>query len=817
MSIANCIANLKISGDLDEATAKELEKNLIEFKTSSNHIGDDVSLVKKFSSEKKQKIFSDIMTAKQYLKIKEKIKGTDETTSHSNLRALLEFDYTGKFKYNDDTPSDVWTLSKTYSGYYSKDLVGMLELFRSKIPGGLDFKTKARVSDIRSLVKSIYGESVDNQEVSRMAKAYSAANKAMVTQLRKLGAPARYAENFMPQNWDPVLIHNMGESKYIALMEATLDMSKTHGGFDDVAKFREYLKENYHDVVTNGLHSTVKKDSARNIHALGAGGSGLFRERSFQFKDADSFLMAHEQIGQGDVFENLIKNIDSAARELALTRVFGPNFSSNFDRLNNIALEGIAKGTSKLPFSERVGNQIASNKKIFNYLSGSLEGEEVRGVGEFMASLRALKLSASLGASVLSSIADFATTKQAAKLVGIPISNIAKNYAKLLVGNKMTRAQVGATGNIIDSIVTGSMSAARLVDDQFTGKFGQFAHRASEAVIRGSGLARHTQSIKNAMQLAINVEYASNAMHDFASLPKAQKNWLTTTGITSSDWDNIRAAVSADGTYIEPGNIKHIPSMEKWLSSNIAATRIAVPEPSAFAHVSLGAAQARGTFSKEARATLGQLWSYNISVTHIQAQLLRNNILLATKGSKIGYVAGYLAYGAMFAALGAQMKSLKEGNDLRSPEDPGLYLDAMIQTTGVPGDLLQRILTSSDAADVAKSLAGPIPGLALATIVTSYSAGKHVIDGDSDKARKQAASLLNELKKGLVPGQNLWYTKVAIDRLVFDQLQKAVDPRASSAFRRSQRSLEKRTGQEMWWEKGDLLPSRLPEVSNPPR
>ncbi len=823
MSIKDCISSIVANKDIDLEVAQALERKIENFK-AKNGLGDsadDVATLKAFSDQAKAKALAEARTAKQYLTLKQKI-STPNTAGkvdpEGSLRAMLEYDYTGRFKYDNSAPADVATLARTYKGYFSKDLIGLMEKFRSKIPGGLDLKLSTRVRDVRDLVKGIYGEAIENAEIAAMAKTYSAASKSMIKYMRELGAPARFAENWVPQSWDRTLVKAAGEKEFIEQMVSSLDMSKTNGGFVDEAAFRAYLKETYDDIVTNGLSRAVRENTINVEEALGAGGGGLFRERSFQFKNADAFLAAHDKFGQGDLFENMIKQIDHASRELALIRTFGPNYTSTFTRLNHVGLEAQIKGEAKSRFW-------ASNQNLFNFLTGNVNGDAPTtpsAIADALASIRIAKLGASLGSSLLSSVSDLGTTIAAAKLVGASIPKIMKNYVKLFVGNKAARLEAAAMGNVIDGIITNVGQVARSMAEQdvvrgsiFSG-VREFATRGTEAVVRLGGLTRHTQAIKNAFEMAVNIEYGSYSHLSFKDIPKGAKRWLDTTGITESDWKVLRAAYDKEGGFIEPGKIADMNVLEKWLSSVNAATRIAVPEPSTLVHTILGGNLAKNTWYSELLKGITQMKSYVLSVGIIQSQLLRNNILLATKGSKLGHMVAYMASSVPLAMLGIQLKELAAGKNARDFSDPKLYAEASLQVSSLPGDLLQQFINASSPKDLVNYVGGTVPTLTASAMFHLYAANKGYMKGDEKAARANLARTIDDFKKALLPGQNLWYTKLATDRLVFDQLQKLVDPYAQQAYIRGQQRLRKRTGQEYWWEKGEVAPSSFPTISDKP-
>jgi hypothetical protein len=69
-----------------------------------------------------------------------------------------------------------------------------------------------------------------------------------------------------------------------------------------------------------------------------------------------------------------------------------------------------------------------------------------------------------------------------------------------------------------------------------------------------------------------------------------------------------------------------------------------------------------------------------------------------------------------------------------------------------------------------------------------------------------------KLLKQETPGSSNWYTRLAFERLVADQLQEAIDP----GYRKSWRDMAskmKKTGQEFWWEPGETSPKRAPKLA----
>ena len=61
------------------------------------------------------------------------------------------------------------------------------------------------------------------------------------------------------------------------------------------------------------------------------------------------------------------------------------------------------------------------------------------------------------------------------------------------------------------------------------------------------------------------------------------------------------------------------------------------------------------------------------------------------------------------------------------------------------------------------------------------------------------------------PGSSAWYGRLALERLVWDNLKKMVDTKADASFRRFARARRREFDQKQWWAPGENLPDRAPE------
>jgi hypothetical protein len=71
---------------------------------------------------------------------------------------------------------------------------------------------------------------------------------------------------------------------------------------------------------------------------------------------------------------------------------------------------------------------------------------------------------------------------------------------------------------------------------------------------------------------------------------------------------------------------------------------------------------------------------------------------------------------------------------------------------------------------------------------------------------------LYRFTKALLPGRNLWYTRLAFERLVLDEIEKSIDPDYARRFARIERDRRRDYGQSYFAPPGRGF-KRLPDLS----
>ncbi len=104
------------------------------------------------------------------------------------------------------------------------------------------------------------------------------------------------------------------------------------------------------------------------------------------------------------------------------------------------------------------------------------------------------------------------------------------------------------------------------------------------------------------------------------------------------------------------------------------------------------------------------------------------------------------------------------------------------------------------------TIAGPVLGTQLdqAARLTVGNLQELIKEG----AAKSAGRELTRFAELMTPGRTLWYARLAMERLIFDEMQKMIDPGANAAFRRIERRALRERGQSFFSPPGSGFPPK---------
>jgi hypothetical protein len=155
------------------------------------------------------------------------------------------------------------------------------------------------------------------------------------------------------------------------------------------------------------------------------------------------------------------------------------------------------------------------------------------------------------------------------------------------------------------------------------------------------------------------------------------------------------------------------------------------------------------------------------------------------------------------------------GREPRKLDDLDAWKEAVIKGGGL-GVFSDALVygENSEGKDIFNAMLGPLVDSA----AQAYTAGAAAIDQVGDMATGQetdsnAGQEFIKLLKKVTPFTTTWYTKLATERMIWDNLQRLADPDADAAFERRRQWYEENKQQQYWWAPGQAEPdlSRLTE------
>lgn len=180
---------------------------------------------------------------------------------------------------------------------------------------------------------------------------------------------------------------------------------------------------------------------------------------------------------------------------------------------------------------------------------------------------------------------------------------------------------------------------------------------------------------------------------------------------------------------------------------------------------------------------------------------------------RLAYFGAFLVSMTAAGAISYQAKQIVAGKDPVSmdPEDDKgqkFWLRALAQGGGLGflGDVLLR-----DSADDRSQqqglfeLLGPVAG----SLAQGYELTKGNLDEAAAGKATHAGAEAIRFAQGHAPLINLWYAKAAVDHMALHSLQEALSP---GYLARVRNRAQKDWRQDYWWEPGDALPDRAPDL-----
>ena len=659
---------------------------------------------------------------------------------------------------------------------------------------------------VRNMVKELFGTDTGNANAKAVAKLWGdTAEFARQRFNRAGGAVPKLQEWGMPQHHDPLLVGKAGKGRWLDFIVPLLDRDKMVNAagvpMDDL-EFQVMMDKMYDTIRTNGLSDLMPGQQ---------GGSKLANRRQdhrvLAFKDADAWLKYHDQFGSQDIYTTLTDHLNGMANDIAKMEILGPNPNATYRYLTDLAMKRGALSP---------GLQRRYLDSIWNVVSGQAQSAESVRFADFSAAVRNLLTAAHLGGAFLSAISDVAFQRQTARFNGLSAMKTFKRQLSLMnPANAEDRLLAVKMGLTADAWVTRALAANRYVEVSGAG----FAAKVSDAVMRASLLSSWTDSGRKAFGMEFMGFVAEQTGRSFDELNPKLQDGLTGYGITREDWDVMRSTelIDQEGVkFFSVENLMNRSDLDERARTDLATklqemvlteTDFAVPMPDARARAIITGGTKRGTIMGELARDVGLFKSFPITI--LSTHLLRGARQTGL-GNKAAYLGSLAIATTVLGAVAMQAKDIARGRDPRDMNTADFWAAAFIQGggAGIFGDFIYSGIQGENryGKGIVETAAGPVASFTNDVGSLVFGVAVDVGTGEFGNIPKRGLDFAEDY----LPGRSLWYTRLALERSLFDQLQKQVDPKARSKFRRAIKKRRTEYEQDYWWRPGEDAPRRLP-------
>ncbi len=591
--------------------------------------------------------------------------------------------------------------------------------------------------------------------------------------------------------------------------------ARKKGEIPDRAVTDRFLRDVYENITTRGWNTRKA--------TMGTQGRALYNKRGdhrvLHFQSGKAWREYNRDFGDGDLFSSLIGGLSGMARDVALMRVLGPNPRMGLQFAEALAQRQAGR-LADGALEARVESAAKLSRAMLAHLDGSANSPVNQSWGAFFSGVRSVLTSIQLGSAILSSPTDLATLTMASRTVGVNPANVLSRHTQLMASSA-TRRTAARMGYVADTLADAGATTARYVGDIWVPNV---ARKLAGFTMRASGLSHWTDMARTAFQMEFAGALADMAGQAFDQIPEAMRRALSSRGIGAADWDMLRAPqgrFTADNgaDFLSPFYwLEHQTALPRDQAEGLAMRlqmiieehmEYAVPTANVEGTARMMMGVQPGSVPGELIRSLGMYKSFALSLTLNQ---IRRFNALPTRMDKLKYAAMMGSGLLMLGALSVQLKELAKGRDPRPMDTPSFWLAALFQSggLGIFGDFFSSE-TSRAGGGLAETIAGPVVGAGGDVIRLVAQPIQDMANGDDPNIGR---SVSNFVRRNTPVASSLWYARAAYDRAVADNLQRLLDPEAEANWRRQERQRERDFGSATWWERGEMLPFRAPDLSN---
>lgn len=739
------------------------------------------------------------------------------------VKSTIARDYSGKSK-----TASLEQMVMGYSDYFSAKVLKTWDALGNDFLGFFQDRTK-----LLNLIRELRGENTGDKLARDGAKAYLETaeearkvfndNGGDIGHLDDWGMPQHHSQEKVASaggfDKDPAKAKQVWTDAILPLLDRAKYTDAAGMPMSD-ADMVTFLGHAWDSIATNGNADVVPGQS----RGFGSRANRHNESRQIHFKDAQSYIDYWGQFGEKPAAQILLDHLHTMARDIAFIDFFGPNPNTTYQTLRDMAL---TEATKAMPSKTvPLQGQAVRLDNLYNYASGKViptANVTIRKVADGIANLN---VAGKLGGSMFASLyGDKPIMEAVSHLNALPaIQRWQTELALLNPANSSDRRLLQQQGLMLEGIRSGMQRFYEgLGSSDLTGKI-------ANATMRVTGMQAINDIRKGAFGASL-VNAIGNQIRagvDFANLHESDIRTLRNYGITEADWAVWKMAKLEDygrgnDAMLTPEAISRIPDADLAAFGNPEDVRRqaivkllgAVNSESEFAVVTPGWRERAQFYADIQRGTVkGEIIRSVLQFKAFPwAQFQRGMDAVANADGKVGkaVMASYLIAATTLAgAMLMQTREVLAGKDPRKMTDQDWYKfwgAAFISggALGIYGDFLYSPTQTRYGSGILETLSGPTIGpLSSMLLVNPLTAIQKRMEGkDTHLLAQEIAS-----GKSFIPGNNIWYTKAALDHLIWQRVMEMVSPGYLGNMR--SRTLHD-YGQEWWWEPGETAPDRAPD------
>jgi len=695
----------------------------------------------------------------------------------------------------------------------TRKLDEFLSTFRRNIVG--ETRQKAQLKD---MVREIFDEGSTQSIAAReMSQAWKAASEYLRTRFNAAGgAIVKRLDWGLPQIHDTMLVRKSSYDEWKEFITARLDLQKMVDEQTGLPfspnKLELAMRDAHESIITDGFNK-MKPGATFGGKSLALRNQD---HRFFVFRNADAWMEYQKKFGNPNPFDAMMGHIDMMSRDIAIMEVLGPNPRATV----NFVKQSLKKDAAGNQALERSATKAASSiDALYSAVTGNMNAPVDSRIGFTFAGIRQMLQSAQLGAAAITATTDMNFGRIARSMVGLPQTKMLKKYLGLmnplgLEEKGKLAVRLGLTAEAWSTLASAQM---RYVGD-LSGP--EVTRRVSDFVMRASLLSPWTNAGRWSFGMEFLGNLADNSGKAFNDLDPMMRKTLDHYGIGEGKWDIVRSTPLYEyegASFLRAEDIEARTDIRSDLARDLATsvlvmveteTNFAVPSSSLRGRIALTGDTRPGTIAGELTRSFAMY--KNFGVTLVNTHIMRG-LNQPTSRGKGTYFADLLISTTLMGALALQLKEMSKGRDPRPMEGPEFWGAAFLQGggLGIYGDFLFSDVNRFDRG-LAETIAGPVVGFVDDVRKLTIGNVTQAIKGEDTNA---ASEFINFAAR-YTPGSSLWYSRLALERMVIDQSKKWVDPDNSSKMRRLETRYRNQYGQNYWWRPGQTTPERSPNLSN---